>query len=210
MKKAIWVLNIGNYRPDITKYTLPTIKAYAEKIGAEYHEITERKFPDFPVTYEKMQLWELGKGYDWNVLVDADVLISQALTDITEMVPANYVGAHGSYDISITVKEPDNYFARDGRQKGVATYFVATSWLTHDLWEPLDMTAEEALSKMKREFVVDEFCASRNLAKYGLKLTGVCKEPALIHHLSLTTENGDVEEGAIQSWLDMDSMRVIK
>jgi len=205
MKKALWVLNIGNYRPDISQYTLPTLKKYAADIGADYREITTRKYPDWPITYEKMQLWELGREYDWNILSDSDVLISKDLPDVTKVLRPDTVGAHGAYDISITVKEPDLYFARDGRQKGVATYFVATSFMTHDLWEPLNMTATEALANMKRAFVVDEFCASRNLARYGLKLGGVSVKPQQIFHLSLTTETPEEAEKKIQDWLERDA-----
>ena len=197
-------MNIGNYRPDITEYTLPNIKAYANKIGAEYKEITERKYPDWPITYEKMQIHELGKNYDWNILCDADVLISKNMPDVTNVVPYNHVGAHGHYDISITVKDPDLYFARDGRQCGVATYFVVSSSLMHDIWTPLEMTAEEAKSKMKREFVIDEYCVSRNLARFGMKFTGVSPKAEYLFHLSLTTEQPEEDLRKVKEWIQKD------
>jgi hypothetical protein len=204
MKKAIWVVNINNYRPDVTKYTLPNIKAYADRIGAEYKEITNRKYPDWPITYEKLQIHELGAEYDWNILCDADVLISKDMPDITTLIPINYIGAHGSYNIGITVKEPDLFFARDGRQIGVATYFMATSSIMHDIWTPLEMSSEEAVSKMKREFVIDEYCISRNLARFGMRLTGVTNKAEHIYHLSLTTEKPEEDIKRIEEWIQRD------
>ena len=41
MKKAVWVLLIGDYFKELCDITLPTIEAYAKRIGAEMHYITE-------------------------------------------------------------------------------------------------------------------------------------------------------------------------
>jgi hypothetical protein len=204
MKKAIWVLNINNYKPEITKYTLPTIKAYAERIGAEYSEITERKFPSYPVTYEKIQIHELGSKFDWNILIDADLLISKNFPDVTNVVNIDTVGIDSQYDIRALVKESDIYFARDGRLLGIAGYFVVTSFLTHDLWEPLE-SVQEGLLKIGREFSIDEYCISRNLAKYGLKVNGICLDRNHLLHLSLTTDNTQEAEKIILGWLEKEN-----
>ena len=73
MKKTVYLLNIGDYEPEITSLTYPYISRYASKIGAAVHLITERKFPEWPITYEKLQIYELGRqhGNDWNIYIDS-------------------------------------------------------------------------------------------------------------------------------------------
>ena len=46
MKKLL-VLDIGDYDREITNITFPYMKQYAKNIGADFHVITQRKFPDF-------------------------------------------------------------------------------------------------------------------------------------------------------------------
>lgn len=53
VKKTIYTLNIGDYAPEICALTYPLMQAYARKIGAEFHVIRERKFPDWPLDYEQ-------------------------------------------------------------------------------------------------------------------------------------------------------------
>jgi hypothetical protein len=73
LKKTIYTLNIGgHYNDELTGMTYPFIKAWAYKIGAEFYEITERAFPDFPGRYEKLQIYKLGREHknDWNIFID--------------------------------------------------------------------------------------------------------------------------------------------
>ncbi|HWB97853.1 MAG TPA: hypothetical protein VG672_14160 [Bryobacteraceae bacterium] len=46
IKKTVYTLNIGDYAPEICALTYPLMEAYARKIGADFHVIRERKFPD--------------------------------------------------------------------------------------------------------------------------------------------------------------------
>src|SRR3972149_10683010 len=68
LRKMTFLLNIDNYAPKITSLTYPLIHRYANKIGAEVFIISERKFPVWPLDYEKLQIFELAKqlGADWN------------------------------------------------------------------------------------------------------------------------------------------------
>src|SRR5271168_5376308 len=72
VKKTIYTLNVGGYAPEICALTYPLLQAYARKIGADFHVIRDRKFPDWPVVYEKLQIHVLGKehGDDWNIYID--------------------------------------------------------------------------------------------------------------------------------------------
>ena len=191
MKKAIWVVNIDNYLPELCKITLPTIKNYAKKIGADFNLITERKFSDFPPTYEKLQVHELGKSYDWNILIDADMLIHRDMYDPTEHVFLFSVGFWMEYQADLLF-EADQYFIRDGRKLGMASNFMVVSKFCHDVWTPLELDAKTALTKTKRAFIIDEYCISRNIAKFGLRYMSILNNPEdgnLFYHLNVNTDN---------------------
>lgn len=172
MIKNVFVLNINDYRPDLCEYTMPTLKTYAEKIGADFRLITERKFPGWPITYEKLQVHELGEGADWNILIDADFLLHPDLPDFTTMLNPSVVGIHYGFKISSMFKT-NRYFKRARHDTAIAGGFVITSDLTHELWEPLDISWEEARKETRREFIIDEYTMTRNLCKYGFPFTGV-------------------------------------
>ena len=79
--KIVHVVYINDYFPELWKYTFPSIEYYARKIGAELNVITERKFPDWHIHYEKTQVWEAGKNADANILFDSDILIHPEFPD---------------------------------------------------------------------------------------------------------------------------------
>lgn len=189
MSKAVFTVLVDNYQPELCKKTIPTIKAYAEKVGAEYIIIDKRKYPDFPPTYEKMQIYELGKNYDYCILIDADFLVDKEAPDFTEGISPGYVGVLEAFDADeLFIK--DEYFLADGRDIGLVSSLVVTDKETHKLWEPLNMTWAEARLKTKREFIIDEYCLSRNLAKYGFKFTGLNYNDEikkLFYHIGATT-----------------------
>lgn len=187
MKKTIYTLVVDDYAPAIRDLTFPSIKHYAKKIGADFHVIGERKFPSWPVTYEKLQIFELGKAHrnDWNLFVDADTLISPEMFDITEHLHKDTI-AHNGKDMAGVRWTIDNYFRRDGRFYGSCNWLaVASDWCL-DLWHPLhDLTLDEALSRIhitigennsgycRTEHLIDDYTLSRNVARFGLKATTV-------------------------------------
>ena len=180
LKKGIFTLNIDNYAPEITALTYPFIERYAKKIGAEFKIITKRAFPEYPLMYEKFQIYELGADNDWNIYIDSDMLIHPDLFDITEILPENTV-LHFGFEFASNKFQYDDYFRRDGRNIGSANELTVASHLCMDIWEPLsDMTIDEALSNIKiihseemigftKEHVIDDYVTSRNIAKYGFK-----------------------------------------
>ena len=198
MNKILHVLNINDFFPELFALTFPTIKAYADRTGFVINLITERKFPDYPINYEKMQVYKDGEGADYNMLCDADMLIHPHFPDVAEIVRPENVAFNDNYNISTKYyADRIKYFVRDGRDVGIATNFVVTSSLTHDLWEPLPLTQEQisglAIPNDREPdewnrgwgHYADEFALSFNLAKYGLKYQGICPEdwqrPFLIH-----------------------------
>lgn len=183
MKKTVYTLNIGNFAPEITTITYPLIRHYAHKIGADFHIIEERKFPDWPVTYEKLQIHELGKkhGNDWNIYIDSDALVHPETLDWTEYLSKDTVAHNGSDFANIRWRYND-FFRRDGRNIGSCNWFtVASDWCL-DLWRPLDISVHEALDNIyptvneintviTTEHLIDDYALSCNIARFGLKFT---------------------------------------
>ena len=157
MKKCIHIVDIGDdYLSKLRKITLPTIKEYANKINAEINFITKRKYPTWPIVYEKMQVYDYGIDYDWNILLDIDYVILPQMYDVTKTYSADIVSFSYYYPATTQLKA-DHYFLRDGRNIGIAANFVVASKWTHDLWEPLDMPLEVALQNVTRHHVIDEY-----------------------------------------------------
>ena len=186
MKKTLYTVCVDNYFPELMTYTFPNLKQYAKKIGADFHVITERKFPEFPPPYEKVQIYELGKENDWNILVDADLLLHPDFEDITLMDP-RYIHFHAGYE-ALDIFTPDHYFLRDGRNRGITTNLMFVSRLCHDIWTPLEFGWDIAKTKTGRLHIIDEYCISRNMAKFGIGYDGVCfskESQYLIEHFGM-------------------------
>jgi hypothetical protein len=186
-KKTIFTLNIDGYAPQVTELTFPLIKAYADKIQADFYIIKDRKFPGWPPVYEKFQIYQLAQEMqnDWNIYIDADALIHPDLVDFTVVLPRDTVAHHGQ-DFAPIRWRYDRFFRRDGRHIGSGNWFTLGSDWCIELWKPLDdLTMEEAFERIfptvdedasgviPRTHLVDDFTCSRNIAKYGLKFTTV-------------------------------------
>lgn len=183
MKKVLWTLNVDNYAPEITAITYPLIQGYAQKIGADFRVITERKNPGWPAVYEKTQISTLGKDNDWNIYFDSDTLIHPDTFDFTEHLQRDTVMHHGA-DMAGVRWKYDRFFRRDGRHIGSGNWMAAASdWCTPEFWAPLsDLTFEQALKNIQptrneqncgivASHLIDDYTMSRNIAKYGLKFT---------------------------------------
>ncbi len=195
MKKTIFTLNINDYAPEIRKLTRPHLEFYAKRIGAEIVDITERKFPDYPIVYEKLQIYELAQEMknDWNIFVDADALIHPETIDFTNFLSKDTVLQNGK-DMAAIRWRLDKYHLRDGRNIGTCNWFTIFSDWNIDLYKPLDdMSLEEAMQNMfptiaERSTVIDtahlldDYVISRNLARFGLKYKNV---PELLKELNL-------------------------
>jgi hypothetical protein len=179
IKKTLYTLSVDNYSKEITNLTFPLLRYYAEKIGADFHVIKNRVFPDMPPVYEKLQIHELGRDNDWNIYFDADALVHPETVDFTSLIQKDTV-MHNACDMANVRWKYDEYFLRDGRNIGSCNWFaIASDWCI-DLWSPLDIPLEEALKNIypipaelsngiTKEHLIDDYALSRNIAKYGLK-----------------------------------------
>lgn len=194
MRKALWTLNLGlKYAPEITALTYPWMERYAKKCGMDFRIITDAKWPDLPPVYEKLQLYTLGRQYDWNLYVDSDALIHPDFVDLTEFLPRDTV-LHYGCDFGPNRFRSDEYFRRSGRCIGSCNWFTIASSDCLDLWHPLDdISYEQALRNifpttnertfgMEPSHLIDDYTLSRNIARYGLKATTVADQLSRFGH----------------------------
>jgi hypothetical protein len=167
MKKRVFTLCVDNYFPELCDITIPNHLAYADRIGADFTIIRERKYSEWHPTYEKVQIHDLGKDAEWNIHIDADVLISPCMWDVTS-AEKSLVRWYSIYDPRLYFA-PDKYSERDGRNIGVCSSFLAVPSNCHDIWEPFQKTCEEVLKGINQPHGVDDYCFTTNFAKYGLK-----------------------------------------
>jgi hypothetical protein len=192
MKKALFTLNVRDaeagfpdgYDRRITDITYPHLAAYAKRIGAIFGVIDERRFPDWPVAYEKLQLYEQAAEYDWTIFIDSDALVHPETIDFTEFLDKDTV-AHNGSDFAAVRWDYDRFFWRDGRNIGSCNWFcIASDWcreiwhrpkdiaLTDCLWR-IHPTVQELEAGITPCHLIDDFLLSRNIAKYGLKFTTI-------------------------------------
>lgn len=192
MKKTIFTLDIDNYQPEIKALTFPLLMMYAQKIGADFHVINERKLTlpgacmagGFP-GLEKFQIYDLGRemGNDWNIFIDPDALVHPDFFDPTSFMTKDTTAAYGSNDFVPIRFRTDKYFMRDGRMIGKGNWFGVVSDWCLDYWHPLDdITLDEAMAMcypmlpertaskpMTAYNMAEDMLVSRNIARYGLK-----------------------------------------
>jgi hypothetical protein len=177
MTKKVWALRIGNYWPEMCSISMPLIQYWAEKNGWKFETISIRAWPEMPVTYEKLQVSFRGSHATHNLLLDLDLLLRPDFVDPSQWIHPAFVASSYAFD-ALTMFKPDKYFVRDGRNIGIAGGCVYSTELTHEVWEPAyDLSGQQILESTKRAHIADEFCLSRNLAKYGLKHTGISQDP---------------------------------
>ena len=184
-KKVVYTLQCNGYAPELCKLTFPLIEGWAKKIGAIFHVITERKWPEAPPVYEKLQIFNLAqteyKTADWHIFFDADTMIHPDFFDVTAALTKDTTCSNGS-DFSPMRFKPDKYFLRDGRYHGKGNWCgIASDWCI-DYFRPLDdISIEEAVSNIyplqaelnsgivTADHLIDDYTVSRNIARFGLK-----------------------------------------
>ena len=90
MKTAVFTIAIGDFYQELSKITHPTIKNYAQKIGADFIVKTETAFP--LSHYAKFEIAQLLDTYDRVLYLDTDILVSPNMPNIFDIVPENCVG----------------------------------------------------------------------------------------------------------------------
>jgi hypothetical protein len=181
VRKVVFTLNINNYAPEIRALTYPLLKFYAKRIGAEFREITERKYPEWPVVYEKLQIYELGRGYDWIYFFDADTLVHPETIDFSWFLPPD-VCCHNAQDHAAIRFRYDEAFAKDTANNiGTCGWFTLAPAACIDIWRPTDQTPQEVIDAcfptmaelrsglIDKGHLADDYVMSRNIAQFQIR-----------------------------------------
>lgn len=181
-ESAVWILNFDYDK--VIDIVYPYFKRYADKIGADLNIIDERMYPEWNVIYETAQIYEKGKNYKWNIVIDSDVLLHRNFPDFTKGRLNKYsVGLKDTYPCKDIFKD-NKYFYRDGRYIGVSGVCIIVSHYCHDFFMPLEhdqdyyvneiiMDKEEQQREVDKTRFIAEYMYSLNLAKYGLRYDGL-------------------------------------
>lgn len=116
-KYAVITLAIGYQR--FWKRTHAIMRNYADKIGADFIKITERKIPhslEFTTGYnlEKFQIYNYLSIYDRIIFFDGDIVIHPQCPNLFELVPENRLGVvcenAPCYDRSFTFQKACDFY----------------------------------------------------------------------------------------------------
>jgi hypothetical protein len=87
MKKAVVTVTMGEAFERLARITHPTIQAYADRIGAEFVVLRERRFPQASESWEKLHLRHLLEIYDRIIFLDTDLIVRPDTPDLFGLVP---------------------------------------------------------------------------------------------------------------------------
>lgn len=193
MKIGIYTVVVDNYLPELTTITIPSIERYAKKIGASFTLINERKYPDLPPTYEKLQVYDLGRKNDCNILFDADVALHEKMYNPIPCLIPGCIGIWMQYDAHFVLNHDDLI---GPKHTMVSTNCLVIPTKYHDVWKPFD-NPEKMIKNMKRPFCLDEYCISRNRISMGFGLCPVMTpdmEGITFRHSNINSKPKDLSE----------------
>lgn len=201
--KCVHVTMMEGYQPAMCELTIPNLQEYAARIGADFNLITKPMFKAFPPNYERFQIFFDGSQYEWNINIDADTVLHPDLPDVTEICdPRAFCTLYGM-DAGHYFHTDHKVFIRDGRNQAVADQFTVSSRLVHDVWEPMGINYSIMKSFCKQDpRQVSEYNLSYNLAKYGIRHSGIPIDLRMHHSLMVTTENLVKPEDQIRAKLE--------
>lgn len=90
--KALVTLTMGDFYEKMASITHPLLKAYAEKIDADFIVIDQPVISEkysVPKKYEKFQIYELLGRYEAILFVDTDIVVTRDAPNVFDLVPAN-------------------------------------------------------------------------------------------------------------------------
>lgn len=90
MKKAVVTVCIGEEFLEVSKYTHPTIRNYADRVGADFIVLDTCKTTPH---WEKFRINDLLNKYDRIIYLDTDLIVRDDCPDLFDIVPYNQIGA---------------------------------------------------------------------------------------------------------------------
>lgn len=88
----VFTISIGQHYNKISKYTLPSIKKYAAKIGADFLNVTEVKKEYITQKWNKFYIHELLNDYKRILYLDIDLIIREDCPSLFDIVPESKLG----------------------------------------------------------------------------------------------------------------------
>jgi len=88
----ILTISIGDYYKDISNYTLPFLKKYANKIGSDFLNITEHKKEFITQKWNKFLIHDLLNKYHRIIYFDIDLIIREDCPNLFDVVPESKLG----------------------------------------------------------------------------------------------------------------------
>lgn len=93
MKTAVVTMNIGDKFKEMAELTIPTMKAYADKINADFVIIDSVKIDEVHIHFEKFQIYDMFDIYDRILFLDMDLIVSPSCPNLFDIVPEEEFGA---------------------------------------------------------------------------------------------------------------------
>lgn len=91
-KTAVVTLTMGDGFKAMAEVTHPTLKAYADKIGAEFVVINQPKYHVTYPQYEKFQVYDILTQYSRIIYLDTDIIVRPDTPNLFEIVPEYALG----------------------------------------------------------------------------------------------------------------------
>lgn len=88
----VLTIAIGDEYARLSSLTHPTIRAYADRIGAEFMSIDTPAISQTTAHWEKFQIYYLLEKYDRVLYIDTDIIIRDDCPDLFEVVPETHLG----------------------------------------------------------------------------------------------------------------------
>lgn len=104
MKKLILTSTLRDYKP-LADVSAPSIKAYANRIGAEFEELKEEKIPHIHPSWGVLQIYDALERYDRVIYIAPDCIVRDDCPDLFEVVPREKVGAYPLQNADKKTKE---------------------------------------------------------------------------------------------------------
>lgn len=97
-RNCVVTMAIGQKHERIGALSHPTLREYAERIGADFHVIDKAALNRGAPHFEKLQLFHLLNRYDRVAFMDTDLIVRDDCPDLFEEVPREKIGAFNEGD----------------------------------------------------------------------------------------------------------------
>jgi hypothetical protein len=91
-ENLVLTISIGKYYEELSSHTLPSIKKYAKKIGADFLNISEFNKDYITQKWNKFYIYELLNKYKRIIYLDIDLIVREDTPNLFDIVPENKLG----------------------------------------------------------------------------------------------------------------------